>query len=94
MHCPGMQFKRSGPSGMADEEKSKQEARPVTERKWQNSRPGRSDMATLTYAGIGAPATPANVLVDMTVIAGWLAPTYWHLSSGGTDGADTAFAGA
>ena len=29
----------------------------------------------------------------MTVIAGWLARTGWHLSSGGADGADSAFAG-
>ena len=49
-------------------------------------------MATLTYAGIGARATPAGVLSDMTVMAGWLARTGWHLSSGGADGADAAFA--
>ena len=49
-------------------------------------------MATLTYAGIGARATPAGVLADMTVMAGWLARTGWHLSSGGADGADSAFA--
>ena len=49
-------------------------------------------MATLRYAGIGARATPADVLSDMTVIAGWLARTGWHLSSGGADGADSAFA--
>ena len=49
-------------------------------------------MATLRYAGIGARATPAAVLVDMTVMAGWLARTGWHLSSGGADGADSAFA--
>ena len=49
-------------------------------------------MATLIYAGIGARATPAAVLADMTVMAGWLARTGWHLSSGGADGADTAFA--
>ena len=49
-------------------------------------------MATLRYAGIGARATPASVLADMTVMAGWLARTGWHLSSGGADGADTAFA--
>ena len=50
-------------------------------------------MATLMYAGIGARATPASVLADMTVMAGWLARTGWHLSSGGADGADSAFAG-
>ena len=49
-------------------------------------------MATLRYAGIGARATPKAVLADMTVMAGWLARTGWHLSSGGADGADSAFA--
>ncbi len=49
-------------------------------------------MATLRYAGIGARATPAGVLSDMRAIAGWLARTGWHLSSGGADGADAAFA--
>ena len=49
-------------------------------------------MNTLTYAGIGARATPASVLADMTVMAGWLARTSWNLASGGADGADTAFA--
>ncbi len=49
-------------------------------------------MATLRYAGIGARATPAAVLADMETMAGWLARTGWHLSSGGADGADTAFA--
>ena len=49
-------------------------------------------MATLRYAGIGAPATPADVLADMTVMAGWLARTGWYLASGGADGADSAFA--
>ena len=49
-------------------------------------------MATLIYAGIGARTTPAAVLADMTVMAGWLARTGWHLSSGGAAGADTAFA--
>ena len=49
-------------------------------------------MATLRYAGIGARATPAAVLADMGVIAAWLARTGWHLSSGGADGADSAFA--
>ena len=50
-------------------------------------------MATLRYAGIGARATPTGVLADMTVISQWLARTGWHLSSGGADGADSAFAG-
>ena len=49
-------------------------------------------MATLTYAGIGARATPASVLADMSVMAGWLAHNCWHLSTGGADGADSAFA--
>ena len=49
-------------------------------------------MATLTYAGIGARATPATILADMTVMARWLARTGWHLASGGADGADSAFA--
>ena len=49
-------------------------------------------MATLRYAGIGARATRAAVLADMKVMAGWLARTGWHLSSGGADGADSAFA--
>ena len=49
-------------------------------------------MATWTYAGIGARATPADMLPDMTKMAGWLARTGWHLSSGGADGADSAFA--
>ncbi len=49
-------------------------------------------MATLTYAGIGARATPEVVLSDMTVMAGWLARTGWHLASGGAAGADSAFA--
>ena len=49
-------------------------------------------MATMRYAGIGARATPAAVLADMETMAGWLARTGWHLSSGGADGADAAFA--
>ena len=54
-------------------------------------------MTALTYAGIGARATPASTLADMTVIARWLARTRepatgWHLHSGGARGADTAFA--
>ena len=48
-------------------------------------------MATLIYAGIGARATPDGVLADMEVMAGWLARTGWTLSTGGADGADTAF---
>ena len=49
-------------------------------------------MTTLVYAGIGSRETPASVLADKTVIAGWLARTGWHLASGGAAGADTAFA--
>ncbi len=48
-------------------------------------------MAELVYAGIGARATPADVRSDMTVMAGWLARTGWHLSTGGANGADSAF---
>jgi len=43
-------------------------------------------------AGIGARATPAAVLADMTTMAAWLARTGWRLASGGADGADGAFA--
>ena len=43
-------------------------------------------MATLRYAGIGARATPAAVLADMTVMAAWLARTGWHLAGGGRMG--------
>ena len=49
-------------------------------------------MATLRYAGIGARATPAAVLAVMETMAGWLARTGWTLSTGGADGADSAFA--
>ena len=49
-------------------------------------------MTTLIYAGIGARATPAATLRDMTVMAGWLGRTGWHLATGGADGADSAFA--
>ena len=50
-------------------------------------------MTALTYAGIGARATPAAVLADMTLISAWLARTGWNLASGGAHGADAAFAG-
>ena len=49
-------------------------------------------MTTLTYAGIGARATPPQVLADMKLMAEWLARQGWHLASGGADGADSAFA--
>ena len=51
-----------------------------------------SDPDTLVYAGVGSRSTPQNVLDDMTTMSGWLSRTGWHLSSGGADGADTAFA--
>ena len=49
-------------------------------------------MIRVTYADIGARATPHAVLERMTVIAAWLARKGWHLHSGGAAGADTAFA--
>ena len=48
-------------------------------------------MTQLTYAGIGARATPHAVLEHMTVMAAWLARKGWQLHSGGAAGADTAF---
>ena len=48
-------------------------------------------MKALTYAGIGARATPPSILTAMTVMAGWLARQGWHLNSGGAAGADSAF---
>ena len=47
----------------------------------------------MIYAGIGAWRRRRTCRRTLTVIAGWLAPTCRHLSGGGTDGADTAFAG-
>ena len=52
----------------------------------------RTQQPALIYAGIGARATPGPVLAHMTKIADSLARTGWHLSSGGANGADTAFA--
>ena len=49
-------------------------------------------MHRFTYAGIGSRATPPDILQTMTRMSGWLARTGWHLSTGGADGADTAFA--
>ena len=49
-------------------------------------------MTTPNYAGIGARATPAAIMGDMTVMAGWLARIGWHLASAGAEGADRAFA--
>ena len=48
-------------------------------------------MNALTYAGIGARATPPSILTAMTVMAGWLARQGWRLNSGGAAGADSAF---
>ena len=49
-------------------------------------------MTAPAYAGIGARATPPQVLADMRTMAAWLGRQGWHLSSGGADGADSAFA--
>ena len=49
-------------------------------------------MHRFTYAGIGSRATPPDILGVMTRMSGWLARTGWHLTSGGADGADAAFA--
>ena len=46
----------------------------------------------LIYAGVGARATPRDILQTMTTMAEWLALKGWHLSSGGAQGADSAFA--
>ena len=46
------------------------------------------------YAGIGARATPPNVLADMAELATWLSERGWHLNTGGAAGADSAFASA
>ena len=50
------------------------------------------DRNTLVYAGIGSRQTPAATLNDMTTMSAWLARNGWHLSSGGADGGDKAFA--
>ena len=51
----------------------------------------------LVWAGIGSRGTenepmPQSVLADMTELARRMAAAGWHLSSGGADGSDTAFA--
>ncbi len=51
----------------------------------------------LRWAGIGSRGTdkepvPQSVLADMTELARRMAAAGWHLSSGGADGSDTAFA--
>ncbi len=50
-----------------------------------------SERPRLTYAGIGARRTPADVLGVMEALAGRLARAGWTLRSGGADGADSAF---
>ena len=45
----------------------------------------------LTYAGIGARSTPADVLAQMTSAAQYLASHSCVLRSGGANGADSAF---
>ncbi len=47
---------------------------------------------TKYYAGVGSRETPLDVPVLMTKIARWLDRRDYVLRSGGTDGADTAFA--
>ena len=76
----------------AEAEKSAQGSEVAEEERGGVPNQRNREMATLRYAGIGARATPAGVLADMTVMAGWLARTGWRLSSGGADGADSAFA--
>ena len=49
-------------------------------------------MFPLAYAGIGARKTPGPVLAVMRRMAWYLASKGWHLSTGGADGADRAFA--
>ena len=49
-------------------------------------------MADLLWAGIGARKTPPLIQADMTTLARSMAAAGWHLSSGGADGADAAFA--
>ena len=49
-------------------------------------------MTTLTYAAIGARATPPSIPTARTIMAGWLARHGWHLNTGGAAGTDSAFA--
>ena len=56
-----------------------------------------SETPQLVWAGIGSRGTarepmPPSVLADMTELARRMAADGWHLSSGGADGSDTAFA--
>ena len=80
---PDTVIKQERLSTIVEAGKSPLEAKLPTERERRQTQPGRSDMATLRYAGIGARVTPAAVQADMGSIAGWLARTAWHLSSGG-----------
>ena len=48
-------------------------------------------MAPLVYAGVGARKTPKPVLAVMRRMAWYLVEKGWHLNTGGSDGADTAF---
>lgn len=48
-------------------------------------------MSSKKYAGIGARATPSNILKEMTKIATFLEKYGYTLRSGGAEGADTAF---
>ncbi len=82
---------QAGPS-VREVERSRSRAKPLKKRERRDCNREDGDMAILTYAGIGARATPTGVLANMTKMAGWLARTGWHLSSGGADGADSAFA--
>ena len=82
---------QAGPS-VREVERSRSRAKPLMKRERRDRNREDGNMATLTYAGIGARSTPRAVLADMGKMAGWLARTGWHLSSGGADGADTAFA--
>ena len=50
-----------------------------------------STPAAATYAGIGARATPADVLELMSEVASKLAAESWTLRTGGARGADQAF---
>ena len=45
----------------------------------------------LAYAGVGSRKTPRSMLTNMQSIATTLGTQGWTLSSGGADGADTAF---
>ena len=44
------------------------------------------------YAGIGSRRTPPGVLINMRQLAASLSDLGWRLTTGGANGADTAFA--